>query len=228
MLHLRHTNQLENTNTTTKLRKSFTLVELIISLAVGTTLIIGTSNVLAQSLSTINETMVAGTMDNHAYGIQQKIRNELISARYINLASTRNVANKQDATLSGNQGYNYKNMYYANEMDLNFGIIYDENEKGIYVRYFPQFDRDLTSAQQHSKDISVIFKEDNSDGVKIENFKWNIDDYRMSAQIYDNPDYVDTPTKMVKYQVTLRKNYSNGKTPLVKTYYFTEVLECAI
>lgn len=64
-----------------KYKKSFTLVELIISLAIGATLIMGTYNVLGQSIATINETTVAGTMDNYAHGIQKRIRQELISAK---------------------------------------------------------------------------------------------------------------------------------------------------
>ena len=213
---------------TTKFKKSFTLIELIVGLSIGATLIMGTYNVLGQSLATIHETTVAGTMDNYAHGIQKRIRQELISARYLNLASINHESNLIDDTVVGTQGFNYKNMFYANENELNYGIIYNESEARVSVAYYPELNRNLPPSKQEFREIKVIFSEEGANGVKIDNFKWNIDEYSVSAENYNNPDYADTSTKMVKYQFTLTKNYSNGKKPLIKTYYFTEVLECAI
>lgn len=228
MLHLLHTKQQENTKNKRTLRKGFTLVELIISLAIGATLILGTYNVLSQSLGTIHETTVAGTMDNYASAIQKRIKRELISAKYINLASTRHNSNIIKTGVLGNQGYNYTNMYYANENELNYGIIYNEADARISVVYYPELNRYLPPASQEFREISVVFSEEGANGVILENFKWDIDEYNVSAELYNNPDYASTPTKMVKYQFTLTKYHTSGKAPLKKTYYFTEVLECAI
>lgn len=211
-----------------KFRKGFTLVELIISLAIGATLIMGTYNVLSQSLVTIQQTTVAGTMDNYASAIQKKVRRELISAKYINLASTRHASNIIKTGINGLQGYNYKNIYYANENELHYGIIYNQAEDRISVVYYPELNRYLPPAQQEFREISVVFSEEGANGVILEDFKWNIDEYSITADLYNNPDYASSPTKMIKYQFTLTKYYTNGKAPLKKTYYFTEVLECAI
>lgn len=211
-----------------KYKKSFTLVELIISLAIGATLIMGTYNVLGQSIATINETTVAGTMDNYAHGIQKRIRQELISAKYLNLASINHESNIIDNSIVGVQGYNYSDMFYANEHNLNYGIIFNDVDKRISVAYYPELNRYSPPSEQEFREIKVVFSEEGANGVKIDDFKWNIDEYTVSAEDYNNPDYAETPTKMVKYQFTLTKNYSNGRKPLKKTYYFTEVLECAI
>lgn len=228
LLRLIHTKPQENTTNKSSFKKGFTLVELIISISIGATLILGTYSVLSQSLATIHESIVAGTMDNYAYSIQSKIKSELISAKYINLASNNHSSNLIDSSISGNQGYNYKNLYYANENNLNYGIIYHESEKRISVVFYPELNRYLPPSQQEFREISSIFSEAGADGVLISDFKWNIDTYTTNIDIYTNPDYISTPAKMVKYQFTLTKNYTSGKVPLKKTYYFTEVLECAI
>lgn len=228
MLRLPHIKHQENIKIKKTLRKGFTLVELIISMAIGSTLILGTYNVFSQSLSTIHETTVAGTMDNYASSIQKRIRRELISSKYINLASTRHSSNVIKANITGNQGYNYKNIYYANENELNYGIVYNQADDRISVVYYPELNRYLPPAQQEFREIKVVFSEEGANGVILEDFKWNIDEYNITADLYNNPDYASTPTKMVKYQFTLTKYYSSGKSPLKKTYYFTEVLECAV
>lgn len=228
MLHLLHIKLQGNIKGNKRIKKGFTLVELVISIAIGATLILGTYNVLAQSLATIQDTTVAGTMDNYASAIQKRIRRELISSKYINLASTRHTSNTIKTGISGNQGYNYKNIYYANENELHYGIIYNQTENRISVAYYPEFNRYLSPEQQEFREIIVVFSEDGANGVKLEDFKWSIDEYNVSAELYNNPDYAETPTKMVKYQFTLSKYYTNGKPPLKKTYYFTEVLECAV
>ena len=226
MLHLPLIKHQENTKY--KAKRAFTLVELIISLSIGATLILATYNVLTQSLGTIHETTVAGTMDNYANAIQKRIRRELITSKYINLASVKHKSNIIDNNISGNQGYNYKNIYYANENELNYGIIYNESEARISVAYYPELNRHLPPAQQEFREIKVVFSEEGANGVILEDFKWNIDDYSVTTENYNNPDYATTSTKMIKYQFTLTKNYTSGKSPLKKTYCFTEVLECAI
>ena len=211
-----------------KFKKSFTLVELIISLSIGAILVLGTFNVLGQSLATIQETTVAGTMDNYAYSIQKRIRRELVTSKYLNVASIKNEFNVIDKTIVGNQGYNYKGIFYGNKDELNYGIVFNESENRVSVAYYPELNRYLPSSEQEFQELIVIFSEESSNGVKIEDFKWNIDEYSVTAENYNNPDYSESPTKMVRYQFSLTKNYGNGKSPLKKVYYFTEVLECAI
>lgn len=225
MLRLLHTNQQENINKRTVLKKSFTLVELIVSLAIGTILIMGSYNVLMQSLETISTTSVAGTMDNYAFAIQKKIRSELISAKYIDLAATTNNSNtivEEDGRIA------YENLFYANKDELNFGIIYNESEGRVSSAYFPQLNRLLPVEEQEFREVKLIFSEEGANGVSIDNIKWFIDDYNVNAENYNNPDYNENPSRLISYQITLRKNYSNGKKdPLVKVYNFKEVLECA-
>lgn len=225
MLRLLHTNQQENINKRTVLKKSFTLVELIVSLAIGTILIMGSYNVLMQSLETISNTSVAGTMDNYAFAIQKKIRSELISAKYIDLAATTNNSNtivEEDGRIA------YENLFYANKDELNFGIIYNESEGRVSSAYFPQLNRLLPVEEQEFREVKLIFSEEGANGVSIDNIKWFIDDYNVNAENYNNPDYNENPSRLISYQITLRKNYSNGKKdPLVKVYNFKEVLECA-
>lgn len=225
MLRLLHINQPENINKRVVLKKSFTLVELIVSLAIGTTLILGSYNVLMQSLETISTTSVAGTMDNYAFAIQKKIRSELITAKYIDLAATTNNSNtivEEDGRIA------YENLFYANKDELNFGIIYNEAEGRVSSAYFPQLNRLLPAEDQEFREIKLIFSEEGTNGVTIDNIKWFIDDYNVNAENYTNPDYNENPSRLISYQITLRKSYSNGKKdPLIKVYNFKEVLECA-
>jgi len=224
--HLPHINQQENTNKKHVLKKSFTLVELIVSLAIGTTLIMGSFNVLTQSLETISNTTVAGTMDNYAFAIQKKIRSELITAKYIDLATTTNVSNR---IVEQNGQIAYKNLFYANQNELNFGIIYNDTEGRISAAYFPQLNKLLPAQDQEFREVKLMFSEEGANGVSIDSIKWYIDDYNVNAETYHNPDYTSNPSRLISYQVTLRKNYSNGnKNPLIKVYNFKEVLECAL
>lgn len=226
MLRLLHTNQQENINNKYVMKKSFTLVELIISLAIGTTLIMGSYNVLTQSLETISTTTVAGTMDNYAFAIQKKIRSELITAKYIDLATTTNSSN----ILIAEQGrIAYKNLFYANKNELNFGIIYNETEGRVSAAYFPQLNKLLPVQDQEFREIKLIFSKEAANGVTIDSIKWYMDDYNLNAETYNNPDYAKNPSRLISYQVTLRKDYASGtKAPLIKVYNFKEVLECAL
>lgn len=228
MLRLVHTNQQENTKYLNKYRKSFTLVELIVSISIGAILILGTYNVLGQSLNTISLTSVAGTMDNYANSIQKKIRSELITAKYIDLGAMNHSSNVIDANLgNGTIKRSYKNIYYANKNQLNFGIVTNELEKRVSIAYYPQLDRLQPAADQEFKETKVVFSEEGSNGVKLVDIKWNIDNYHVSADDYISPDYNENPSRLVSYQITLRKDYTNGREPLVKVYNFKEVLECA-
>lgn len=213
MLRLPHSNQQENTSLFKKYKKAFTIIEIIIALSIGSVLIMITYNVLGQSLKTINETTVAGTMDNYAYNIQKQIRKELINAKYLDIASIKNnaVITKDNEEIH--------NIYYANESSLIYGIMYDENLKRIFVVFNPQ--------DSENKEISVIFNEAGSNGVKLKDFKWNIDDYSVNTDDFNAPDFNAKPSRLIKYQFTLTKNYPNGKQ-LEKTYHFKEVLENAI
>lgn len=226
MLRLLHINQQENINKKFILKKSFTLVELIVSLAIGTTLIMGSFNVLTQSLETISATTVAGTMDNYAFAIQKKIRSELITAKYIDLATTTNASN---ILVEENGRIVYKNLFYANKNELNFGIIYNEAEGRVSAAYFPQLNKLLPVQDQVFREVKLIFSEEGANGVTIDGIKWYMDDYNVNAENYNNPDYNKNPSRLISYQVILRKSYSNGKKdPLIKVYNFKEVLECAL
>lgn len=225
MLRLLHINQQENINKKYVFKKSFTLVELIVSLAIGATLIIGSYNVLMQSLETISTTTVAGTMDNYAFAIQKKIRSELITAKYIDLAATTNNSN---IVIEENGRVAYENLFYANKDELSFGIIYNETEGRVSTSYFPQLNKLLPAKDQEFREVKLIFSEEGANGVTIDSIKWYIDDYNVNAENYKNPDYNENPSRLISYQVTLRKSYSNGKKdPLIKVYNFKEVLECA-
>lgn len=226
MLRLLHINQQENINKKFILKKSFTLVELIVSLAIGTTLIMGSFNVLTQSLETISATTVAGTMDNYAFAIQKKIRSELITAKYIDLATTTNASN---ILVEENGRIVYKNLFYANKNELNFGIIYNEAEGRVSAAYFPQLNKLLPVQDQVFREVKLIFSEEGANGVTIDGIKWYMDDYNVNAENYNNPDYNKNTSRLISYQVILRKSYSNGKKdPLIKVYNFKEVLECAL
>lgn len=225
MLRLRHINLLENTNKKRMFKKSFTLIELIVSLAIGSTLVLGTFNVLTQSLETISNTMVVGTMDNYAYSIQKKIRSELIVAKYIDLAATTNNSN---VNTDASGVISYENIFYANTNQLSYGIIYNKAEGRISAAYFPQLNRLLPINQQEFRETKLIFSEKGSNGVKIDSIKWFISDYNVNSENYNNPDYCEEPSRLITYQITLRKDYTNGKKdPLIKVYNFREVLECA-
>ena len=199
---------------------------MIISLAIGTTLVLGTYNVLTQSLETISTTTVAGTMDNYAFAIQQKIRSELITAKYIDLATTTNDSN---IFIEENGRIAYKHLFYANKNQLKFGIIYNEEKGRISVTYLPTFNRLLPIKDQVLQEIKLIFSEEGANGVTIDSIKWYIDDYNVNIETYKHPDYAKQPSRLIQYQVVLRKSYANGKKdPLIKVYNFKEVLECTL
>ena len=88
-----------------KIRKGFTLVEVIIAISLGSMLIVVTHNSFSNILSTLNETSVRGTMDNYADSIRKQIRNELLSAQNIEARITRAKANRVD--ISGTTGEKY-------------------------------------------------------------------------------------------------------------------------
>lgn len=186
----------------------------------------GSFNVLTQSLETISATTVAGTMDNYAFAIQKKIRSELITAKYIDLATTTNASN---ILVEENGRIVYKNLFYANKNELNFGIIYNEAEGRVSAAYFPQLNKLLPVQDQVFREVKLIFSEEGANGVTIDGIKWYMDDYNVNAENYNNPDYNKNPSRLISYQVILRKSYSNGKKdPLIKVYNFKEVLECAL
>lgn len=228
MLRLLRINQQENMKQNKKMKKGFTLVELIICLAIGSGLIAITYNVMAQSLETLNSTVVAGTMDNYAFSIQQKIRNQLVTAKYIDIGSLSNSLDKITITEGGVSKVYYKNLYYVNENNLVFGIIMNDDDSKLSVIFYPQLNDLVPAEQQAFREVEAIFNENNSNGVKIMNIRWDIEDYSVSADDYNNPDYNGNKSKIINYQITLQKVYPSKKEPFIKTYHFREVLECAI
>lgn len=228
MLHLPHTNQQENMKLNRRIKKGFTLVELIICLAIGSGLIAITYNVMSQSLETLNSTVVAGTMDNYAFSIQQKIRKQLITAKYIDLGSLNNSLDKITITNGGVSKVYYKNLYYVNENNLVFGIIMNDDDSKLSVIFYPQLNDFVPVEEQEFREVEPIFDEANSNGIKIMNIRWDIEDYGVSANEYNNPDYNSNKSKIIKYQITLQKTYPSKKEPFIKTYHFREVLECAV
>lgn len=227
MLHLIHINQQENMKLNKRIKKGFTLIELIICLAIGSGLIAITYNVMAQSLETMNSTVVAGTMDNYAFSIQQKIRKQLVTAKYIDMGSLNNSLDKITITDGGVSKVYYKNLYYVNENDLVFGIIMNNDDSKLSVIFYPQLNDLVPVEKQEFREIESIFNEANANGIKIMNIRWDIEDYTSSAYDYNNPDFNSNPSKLIKYQITLQKTYPSKKEPFIKTYHFREVLECA-
>ena len=221
MLHLLHTSQLENTKNN-KLRKTFSMVEIIIGLAIGSVLIFMTYNVLSQSLKTTNDTIVMGTMDNYAHSIQKRIRKNLITARYIDVASMQQTTNI--ITDPTSTDVRYSNLYFANEDELRFSFEFDTTSRVWNYVYYPQ---GITIDGGDTRIMEVLFDENNSNGVEISNIKWSLDNYHVTAAEYNQPDYSKRPTRLVSYQFTLSKTNTYGER-LEKTYHFKEVLDCAI
>lgn len=203
-----------------KTRKAFTLIEVIIAMSVGSVLILTTYNSFLNIITTLNETSVLGTMDNHADSIRIKIRNELLTAENIETRITRIKAKSVGTTTEEK----YDSLYYRSSAGTG---------NAIKVTNTPIVDRtdvfnsnlDIVFVGNQTKDrvLKNIFNSTASDGVYISDLFFDISKVDAKG---GNLDMNKDESNLLSYQFTLVKFYPNGKE-LKKTYHFKELIECS-
>lgn len=204
-----------------KTRKAFTLIEVIIAMSVGSVLVLTTYNSFLNIITTLNETSVLGTMDNHADSIRIKLRNELLTAENIETRLTR-IKAKSVGTAATDEKYD--SLYYRSSAGT--GNV-------IKVTNTPIADRtdivnsslDIVFVGNQAKDrvLKNIFNSTASDGVYIENMFFDISKVDAKG---GNLDMNSDESNLLSYQFTLVKFYPNGKD-IKKTYHFKELIECS-
>lgn len=204
-----------------KTRKAFTLIEVIIAMSVGSVLVLTTYNSFLNIITTLNETSVLGTMDNHADSIRIKLRNELLTAENIETRLTR-IKAKSVGTAATDEKYD--SLYYRSS---------EGTGNVIKVTNTPIADRtdivnsslDIVFVGNQAKDrvLKNIFNSTASDGVYIENMFFDISKVDAKG---GNLDMNSDESNLLSYQFTLVKFYPNGKD-IKKTYHFKELIECS-
>lgn len=214
MLHLRRTKH-QNNISHNKIKKSFTMIEIITAITVASIIVLITFQVLSQCLSTLNDSTTIGSMDNAAYNIHVLINKELAGAKDVDIPNTKSHFITKDSKVV------YQNLYYTNSDNYSYAIICTPNKKGnnIDIVYSP-----LT---KESQVIKNIFDSSNSNRVKVTEFKFFIDSYDINNldKIKLNSDFYSSPSRLIKYQFTLENSKPDGIVN-TKTYFFEEGLIC--
>lgn len=209
-------------------RKSFTLVEVIIAMSIGSGIIITVYNSFTNALTTINDSSIEATMDNYADSIRYQIRNELLSAKNIETGITRRRANKVDGAAD-----KYDALYYSSKDSLGCAIMLTNSNidgRDDVVNSNLTINFTGTTPTNH-RILKTLFNSESSNNVYIENLYFDISNidipgYQAGMSTVPNYDTFLIKTNLLTMGFDLIKYYPNGDT-MKKSYTFKEMIECS-
>lgn len=221
-----------------KTRKSFTLIEVIIAMTLGSIIILMVYNSFLNIITSLNETSIQGTMDNYADSIRNQIRNELIVSQGMDTRLTR----LKSKEIPGSNQMKYSSLYYTSSDGIGcviglsntvlnpttpIDIINDKLQ--IYI----------SGSQSTPRILKTIFDSESSNNIYITEFFFDITDLdtvkASSSGKLPNLDKLKAKTSLLTIQFTLNKynpsagkdKYGNYMNEVSKTYRFKELIECS-